>query len=180
VPDCHCPGDTEVSSLLQIRWKRLVIDEGHISGNVAATVNHFVNQLSIERKWVVTGTPTSNILGLSLGRASDEREEDFLDEVDSQNEIDVSLPVSPAANSSSLPVIDGEGSNIRIWGRYDSHNLRKLGTMIGAFLAVPSFHADPKIFGLHVSTPLCNPRGPRPGAIEVLSQVMQMVMVRHR
>ncbi|KAF8844559.1 hypothetical protein BDN67DRAFT_1000237 [Paxillus ammoniavirescens] len=180
VPDCHCPGDVDVSSLLQIRWKRLVIDEGHISGNVAATINHFVSQLSIERKWVVTGTPTSNILGLSLGRASDEREEDFLDEVDSQNGIDVSLPVSPVANPSSSPAIDGEGNNIRIWGRYDNHNLRKLGTMIGAFLAVPSFHADSKIFAHHVSTPLCKPRGPRPGAIEVLSQVMQMVMVRHR
>ncbi|KAF9227568.1 hypothetical protein BS17DRAFT_693859 [Gyrodon lividus] len=181
VPDCHCPGDTKVTPLLQIRWKRLVIDEGHISGNITTIVNHFVRQLSIERKWIVTGTPTSNILGLSLGRANNEKEED-LDEIVSQSESDVllSTAVSPVTNSSGSPTINGDGSNIRIWGRYDSHNLRKLGTMIGDFLAVPQFRADLKNFGFHISTPLCDRRGPRPGAIDVLTQVMQMVMVRHR
>ncbi|KAF9246232.1 P-loop containing nucleoside triphosphate hydrolase protein [Melanogaster broomeanus] len=165
VPDCRCPGDDEVTPLLQIRWKRLVIDEGHTSGNIAATINYFARILTIERKWIVTGTPTSNILGLSLGRADGDQEEGFVDEL---------------ATVSSSTALDSEGSNQRIWGQYDSQNLRKLGTMIGDFLAVPQFHFDPKNFGLHISTPLCDPRGPRPGAIDVLSQVMQMVMVRHR
>ncbi|KIJ69192.1 hypothetical protein HYDPIDRAFT_179066 [Hydnomerulius pinastri MD-312] len=183
VTECRCPGDPKVTPLLQIRWKRLVIDEGHISGNIAATVNHFVRELSIERKWIVTGTPTSNLLGLSLGRANEEQEEDVLEDVDSQSESEVSLPpaVSLAADSSILlPNSDGETNRVRIWGRYDSYNLRKLGTMIGDFLAVPQFHAEPKAFGYHVSAPLCDRRGPRAGAINVLSQVMQMVMVRHR
>lgn len=150
----------------------MVIDEGHNTGNVAATVNHFVQQLSIQHKWIVTGTPTSNILGLQLGRTTNEESEE-LDLVypDSDSDSD-----SPADMSSS----QDEAPYVRVWANYDRHNLRKLGTMIGNFLAVPQFHTDSKNFQHHVSRPLCARRGPQPGAINVLSQVMQMVMVRHR
>lgn len=171
VPDCHCPRVPDVTPLLQVRWKRLVIDEGHTASNVAATINHFVRQLSIQHKWIVTGTPTSNILGLQLGRTTDEHESDH--DVDSVEFIphDSPMPTSPDLE---------DGAQVRIWSNYDSVNLRKLRTMIGDFLAVPRFHSDLKIFTEHVSTQLCNQRGPRPGAISILTQVMQMVMVRHR
>lgn len=146
----------------------MVIDEGHTTSNVAATINYFVRQLSIQHKWIVTGTPTSNILGLQLGRTIDE-EELNLDYPDP----DLPVAMSPSQN---------EGSHRRIWGNYDRDNLRKLATMIGDFLAVPQFRAtgDSDCFKLHVSEPLCDRHGPQPGAINVLSQVMQMVMVRHR
>lgn len=142
---------------------------------MVATINHFVRQLSIQHKWIVTGTPTSNILGLSLGRTTDDHESDhYVDSVESVLDYPQSGP--PTATSPS----QDDGCYVRIWGSYDSLNLRKLGTMIGDFLAVPQFRADPKSFSVHVSTPLCDRRGPRPGAIDVLSQVMQTVMVRHR
>ncbi|KAF8559866.1 hypothetical protein OG21DRAFT_1402064 [Imleria badia] len=166
VPDCRCRGDPEVTPLLQVRWKRLVIDEGHIAGNMAATINYFAQELSIQHKWIVTGTPTSNILGLQLGRTTDEQESD----------LDFPHPNSPVATSPS----QDDGRHVRIWGNYERTNLRKLRTMIGDFLAVSQFHTDSKSFTKHVSTPLCDQRGPRPGAINVLSQVMQMLMVRHR
>lgn len=173
VPLCHCPGDPEVTPLLQVRWKRLVIDEGHTAGNGTATINYFVQELSIQHKWIMTGTPTSNILGLQLGRATDEQDLD----------LDLAYPDS-----------EDEGGPMRIWGNYDRRNLHKLAVMIGKFLAVPQFHTVPRSaavthtdpskrrdpFTFHVSNPLCDQRGPRPGAISVLNQVMQMVMVRHR
>ncbi|KAH0827105.1 hypothetical protein J3R83DRAFT_4791 [Lanmaoa asiatica] len=175
IPDCHCPGDPDVTPLLQVRWKRLVIDEGHIAGNMAATINHFVRQLSIQHKWIVTGTPTSNILGLKLGRTTDDQESDnYVDSVES--DLDYSHSGSPMAT----PPSQDDGYHVRIWSSYDRLNLRKLGAMIGDFLAVPQFRTDPKSFTVHVSTPLCDRRGPQPGAIDILSQVMQMVMVRHR
>ncbi|KAG8217792.1 hypothetical protein J3R82DRAFT_5955 [Butyriboletus roseoflavus] len=175
VPDCHCPDDPDVTPLLRVRWKRLVIDEGHIAGNITATINYFVRQLSIQHKWIVTGTPTSNILGLNLGRTIDEQESDrHVDLVETV--LDYPHFGSPTTTSPS----QDDGHYMRVWGSYDSLNLRKLGTMIGDFLAVPPFHTDPKCFTVHVSTLLCDRRGPRPGAIDVLSQVMQMVMVRHR
>jgi len=157
-----------------------VIDEGHTSGNTAATLNYFVRELSIERKWLVTGTPTSNILGLSLGRKQDD---------DIENDISIdstySLPLVPVATdcstSDTSSISDGSAENIaRVWGAYDYANLRKLGTMISDFLAVPQFHSDLKLFGSHISAPLCDRRGPRVGAVKVLSQVMEMVMIRHR
>lgn len=166
LPDCRCRGDSDVTPLLQVRWKRLVIDEGHITGNMAATINYFSRKLSIQHRWIVTGTPTSNILGLQLGRTTDEQE----------SELELPRPSSLVATSPSQV----DGSHMRIWGDYDRLNLRKLGTMIGDFLAVPQFDTDSESFGFHVSTPLCDQRGPRPGAIDVLSRVMQMVMVRHR
>lgn len=179
VPNCCCPSDPDVSPLFQIRWKRLVIDEGHTSGNTAATLNYFVRQLSIERKWIVTGTPTSNILGLSLGRKQDD---------DIENDITVdctySLPIPATTDCSTSDTSsnsDGGAENMaRVWGTYDYVNLRKLGTMISDFLTVPQFHSDLKLFGNHVSAPLCDRRGPRIGAVKVLSQVMEMVMIRHR
>ncbi|KAH7889500.1 P-loop containing nucleoside triphosphate hydrolase protein [Phlebopus sp. FC_14] len=181
VPNCRCSGDPQVSPFLQIRWKRFVIDEGHVSGNVAASINHFVRELSIERKWIVTGTPTSNILGLSLGRTIEEREDmDIVDYDEPQSARDLSPLLQGSSASDSAQCSECEGSNIRVWGQHDGLNLRKLGTMISDFLTVPQFHTEPRTFRLHVSMPLCDRRGPRPGAITVLSQVMQMVMVRHR
>ncbi|KAL4067811.1 P-loop containing nucleoside triphosphate hydrolase protein [Scleroderma citrinum] len=176
VPDCRCTGDSQVTPLLQIRWKRLIVDEGHISGNVSAIVNHFVRQLSFERKWIVTGTPTSNILGLNLGRESEVHEMDVTISK-SPNPSDTVLSSAPQEHTEA-PVVKETG--LRIWGRYDRDNLRKLGTMVRDFLAVPPFGANHQAFGLHVSSPLCDRRGPRPMAINILSQVMQMVMVRHR
>ncbi|KAG2131300.1 uncharacterized protein EDB93DRAFT_1178490 [Suillus bovinus] len=179
VPDCRCPGDPDLSPLLQIRWKRLVIDEGHTSGNTAAALNNFVRELSIERKWIVTGTPTSNILGLSLGRKQDE---DIENGIGIDNTYSLPIPATTECSSSdSSSISDGDAENtVRVWGTYDYVNLRKLGAMISDFLAVPQFHSDLKLFGSHVSAPLCDRRGPRVGAVKVLSQVMEMVMVRHR
>ncbi|KIK31000.1 hypothetical protein PISMIDRAFT_85861 [Pisolithus microcarpus 441] len=171
VPNCRCPGDAQVTPLLQVRWKRLVVDEGHIAGNVSATINYFVNQLSIERKWIVTGTPTSNMLGLGLGRMKEGQEADLSGSPDSGSNSDCDTPgLTP-------PSMD---SGIRIWGRYDSDNLRKLGTMIADFLAIPQFHTDRKSFGVYVSSPLCGRQGPQPFATNILNQVMRMVMIRHR
>lgn len=49
------------SPLLQIRWLRIVVDEGHQLGEHEAgnDVTRFVHHVAAERRWVLSGTPTT-------------------------------------------------------------------------------------------------------------------------
>ncbi|KAL7522106.1 hypothetical protein ACHAWX_006795 [Stephanocyclus meneghinianus] len=49
------------SVLLQLRWFRIVVDEGHELGENATEndVTKFINDLAAERRWVLSGTPTT-------------------------------------------------------------------------------------------------------------------------
>lgn len=212
VPICLCQ-TVEVSPFLQIRWKRLVIDEGHVSATLSTSLVPFAKLLSVERRWIVTGTPTTNLLGLSLGTKSsetgdtkatesqdieDREKEDFRswevdDEDDETMEVDgtqmgsfasheSTLSLSPAMLTTSLPAAEAHqtSSEKRVWNKYDRGDLNKLGNMITHFVAVPQFYADPKLVTSHVIEPLLDSTGPRPGSIQVLNQVMEMIMIRHR
>ena len=171
----------------------------------------------MERRWIVTGTPTTNLLGLSFGTKSgavgdsrldrikaaeskdigdtekdfrawevDEESDEMMDvdetQMGSSTGRESSLPLSPAFVNSSLPTAEAHQtlSEKRVWNRYDRADLIKLGNMITHFIAVPQFHADPKLVASHVIEPLLDSTGPRPGSIQVLNQVMEMIMIRHR
>ncbi|KAF8809006.1 hypothetical protein BYT27DRAFT_7222578 [Phlegmacium glaucopus] len=214
VPICRCQ-TTEVSPFLQIRWKRLVIDEGHVSATLSTALVPFAKLLSVERRWIVTGTPTTNLLGLSFGTKSNEmsnsqleggesenmedrEKEDFRvwetdEEGDETMEVDEMQMGSSASHEStpslssafpttSLPAVETQqmSSKKRIWNKYDRGDLNKLGNMITHFIAVPQFNADPKLITSHIIEPLLDATGPRPGSIQVLNQVMEMTMIRHR
>jgi len=184
IPQCDCK-PPNVSPLLQIRWKRLVIDEGHVSASPSTILTSFTKHLSIERKWIVTGTPTTNLLGLSLGKRRNEeaqsQAEDDLDEfVLEYDELDGSQNSSETfSRASSSYSLDTEAPP-RIWNKYDREDLNKLGKMVTHFIAVPQFAVDPKLVQTHIVEPLLDHRGPHFGAIQVLTQVMEMIMVRHR
>jgi SNF2 family DNA or RNA helicase len=50
------------SPLLQIRWLRLIVDEGHELGSdesADTALTHFLNEIAAERRWVLSGTPTT-------------------------------------------------------------------------------------------------------------------------
>lgn len=174
------------SPLLQIRWKRLVIDEGHVSATQTNLLVPFAKQLSVERRWIITGTPTTNLLGLGLGSkvteciASSKKVQDNLsasDEGLADSEETSSFPsqaTTPAGSPApSTPVK-------RIWNKYDRDDLNKLGSMITHFIAIPQFSADSSLISTHVTEALLDPSGPRRGGIQILNQVMQLTMIRHR
>lgn len=176
IPDCHCNGPPDVSPLLQIRWKRLVVDEGHVAAATSTNLTELAKVLNVERRWLVTGTPTTNLLGLSFGRNTE------------QSEAIEELPLPPSSpfsdSSPSIPpsnIDDTENHTevARRWTKADREDLNKLAVMMTHFLKVPHFAANPKVLH-HVITPLLDPEGPRPGGIQVLVQVMNMVMIRHQ
>ncbi|KAG6864745.1 hypothetical protein C0991_007420 [Blastosporella zonata] len=192
IPDCKCkiPG---ISPLLQIRWKRLVIDEGHVSASLSTVLTPFTKMLSVERRWIVTGTPTRNLLGLSLGerknrqahRQVEESEGSYnmdFDNDNSDSDFHVSdvVPSAPSSRPQTPSLTKIGHRPPRVWTKHDREDLGKLGKMISHFIAVPQFTASPKLVTTHVIEPLLDPQGPRPGAIQVLNQVMEMIMIRHR
>ncbi|KIL67165.1 hypothetical protein M378DRAFT_191789 [Amanita muscaria Koide BX008] len=187
VPDCRCRSPN-VSPFFQVRWKRLVIDEGHVSSSRFSTLIQLVRLLSVERRWIVTGTPTTNLLGLSFGNKAGAEDDEPTNQ--EYGDYDYLTSLQGTLTGQSTPGISTRSgsevqtpprnSSVRIWNKYDRGDLYKLGNMITHFVAVPQFCADVKLMYNQVTAPLLDPRGPRPGSIQVLIQVMRMVMVRHR
>jgi hypothetical protein len=68
----------------------------------------------------------------------------------------------------------------QVWTKEDRGDLAKLGKMISSFLNVSRFAVEEKLFELHVINSLMDDAGPKPGSIQVLTQVMESVMIRHR
>eukprot|EP00978_Attheya_sp_CCMP212_P003897 scaffold8315_cov50-Attheya_sp.AAC.1 len=52
-------GTGDPSPLLQMRWLRIVVDEGHELGTheAGSNVTRFINQVAAERRWAMSGTP---------------------------------------------------------------------------------------------------------------------------
>ena len=55
--------DTIQKSLQHVRWLRLIVDEGHELGQATSKMGlaavHYINELAAERRWVMSGTPTT-------------------------------------------------------------------------------------------------------------------------
>lgn len=63
--------DLDASPLMQVYWKRVIIDEGNILAGDSLVVR-LCSRLRVERRWIVTGTPTQALVGASLRAAGDD------------------------------------------------------------------------------------------------------------
>ncbi|KAH8099601.1 SNF2 family N-terminal domain-containing protein [Cristinia sonorae] len=186
VPLCVCDWKSAVSPFLSIRWKRIVVDEGHKAHNRTSNLTTFARRLSVERRWIVTGTPTTHLMGLQFGQNGEKDNSELSQLVDASTDLDL--------KPSNLTVIPGEEQHCevlkgRIWSHDgDREDLNKLYRMIGHFLMIKPFAVttesveNSRIFSTHVMDALIpGPRMlPRPGSIRMLQQIMEMVMIRHR
>ncbi|KAI0086370.1 SNF2 family N-terminal domain-containing protein [Irpex rosettiformis] len=212
VPRCTCGNVPTTSPLLQVRWKRLVIDEGHIASVKTLETNLMllVKCISVQYKWIVTGTPTTNLMGLRFGEgsASSETTQSILKALQQKmlsgeksggsrvldvNGLDSSNGKQEDSTSTSsigavvdnfelqYPDEDSQAHNeTRRWTEQDRKDLVRLGNMLGNFLEVPQFAAKSSLFNSHVIAPLMSKSGPLPGSVRVLRQIMESVMIRHR
>ncbi|KAK1821853.1 hypothetical protein LTR12_003729 [Friedmanniomyces endolithicus] len=73
--DCHCVNSYDLydSPLIHLHFKRLVIDEGHFFANFNSTAVAVANKLvKADHRWVVSGTPAKNLLGVEVDTSVDE------------------------------------------------------------------------------------------------------------
>ncbi|KAF9204769.1 hypothetical protein BGZ49_004900 [Haplosporangium sp. Z 27] len=61
---CRCPVQRTISPLMQVRWKRVIVDEGHSLGVKLSDHTLLAEKLHADRRWICTGTPTFNLANL--------------------------------------------------------------------------------------------------------------------
>ncbi|WFD42948.1 hypothetical protein MPSI1_001599 [Malassezia psittaci] len=67
--DCQgMRSNLDTSPIMQVYWKRVMIDEGNILAGDSLIVR-LCSHLRVERRWIVTGTPTEALVGSSLRAA---------------------------------------------------------------------------------------------------------------
>jgi hypothetical protein len=69
IPDCNCFGSGIVyeSPLLKLHWLRIIIDEGHNFSSASSNAVLVAKQIQAERRWVVSGTPAKDLVGVEVG-----------------------------------------------------------------------------------------------------------------
>lgn len=62
------------SPLTKLHWLRIIVDEGHNVAGQGQRTNmlHLLDQLRVERRWIVSGTPSSGLYGVEVSLASRE------------------------------------------------------------------------------------------------------------
>lgn len=72
--DCHCTSSAEYQSPLKdLHFLRIIMDEGHEFSSGKKTQTYWaLSKIHVERKWIVSGTPTSGLMGVEVGTAAHE------------------------------------------------------------------------------------------------------------
>ncbi|KAF2689065.1 hypothetical protein K458DRAFT_413377 [Lentithecium fluviatile CBS 122367] len=76
IPDCSCKGNVYESPLKKIHWLRIIIDEGHSFSSSVSNAVLVAKQLQAERRWVVSGTPAKNLVGVEVDLSTMDEEID--------------------------------------------------------------------------------------------------------
>lgn len=135
--------------LLQVYWKRLIIDEGHSVNSKRSRTSLLCKSMLAERKWAVTGTPTSGLTNI------------YVDEEEESLKLD------------SLPRL----SKYVIKNTFDERSdLAKLGNIVSNFLKIEPFHSQQKSWSNLIVKPLISRSY---NAERALYTLLNNLMVRH-
>ncbi|OAK98444.1 hypothetical protein IQ06DRAFT_226930 [Phaeosphaeriaceae sp. SRC1lsM3a] len=66
VCDCGHNRTEYESPLRKLHWLRMIIDEGHNFSSSMSNAVLLAKQIQVERRWVVSGTPAKNLVGVEL------------------------------------------------------------------------------------------------------------------
>ncbi|OQD99298.1 hypothetical protein PENSOL_c007G07466 [Penicillium solitum] len=118
--------------ILDLHWLRVIVDEGHnLAGRTTEMVD-FLRKLKFERRWMISGTPLSEMYGVELSIASQEVGTD-----DTES--------SPDDYAGSIPQTRRKGGN-------EDPDLRKLGDMVHNFFKLMPWANNPKEWACYTKT----------------------------
>lgn len=169
----------------------MTADEGHIAQSRTTSTVDFASRLSIERKWIVTGSeyfdysthvtdlsaPTRHLLGLdadstqSLNIPSAQRQS-----VDSQPTVGVIVP-SPNSKKRKRRTADAVSSSLasQRWSVEELEDLTRLGNLF-CFLGTEPFATSRLKFSADVMKPL---RTNQFGSVQRMQSLMRSLLIRH-
>lgn len=110
-------------TLRDLYWKRLIIDEGHSMSSKSSNLSILCNSIYAERRWAVTGTPTSGLTNLYMDEEEQIKEQ--------------SVEQSPSKKKRKYVV--KSKFNVR-------DDLVKLGNLVSSYFKVEPFHSQPKLW----------------------------------
>jgi hypothetical protein len=156
MPQCWKTGNcTCRSPLTQIRWKRLIIDEGHILGKGNSRLVSLAGRLYVDRRWCVTGTVSDKLMGMDLG-------------------MERPLSADPTNTEEGI-LTPPEDSDEGVSRKSEQLDLRRFGLILIDFLHAPPFY-NAEIWNRYVVKPYTeNLRG----SMTSLRSMMSL-MIRHR
>lgn len=142
----------DVHALMQVYWKRLIIDEGHTMNSKSSNLSTLCSNLQAERRWAVTGTPTNGLTTLHM------------DEEDQSNQVALLSP------KKKRKYVVKSKFNVK-------DDLLKLGVLVGNYFKIEPFHTQPKLWNLTIIRSLNNEN--RLTAELSLQKLLNTLMVRH-
>ncbi|GJJ12357.1 hypothetical protein Clacol_006598 [Clathrus columnatus] len=170
------PPAPRLASDYDVRWKRLVVDEGHKTGSRSNYAER-CQRLNAQHRWIVSGTPTPNLMGLGLGKSEPNEiieDEDVVNPntspIDSCDEDNHKLTLHYPSDTTDVS---------RCWTKEERSDLKIFGEMLSRFFAFAPY-LDFEEFSKKVVDPLTQESGPRFGSISVLRNIMTLIMFRHR
>lgn len=153
--------DKELSAVLkQIFWKRIIVDEGHSMTSKASNLSAKCSSLHAERRWAVSGTPTSGLTSLHV-------DEDF----ESVGKLDsVEALKSVETNTRRNSFVVKSNFNVR-------EDLVKLGTFVSLFFKIEPFFTQSKAWNSLVLKGLTSSSAYATEAS--LHRILNSLMVKH-
>ena len=161
--DCHCSSPEHESPLMEIHFLRIIMDEGHefSSSGPKNSTYWALQKLHVDRKWIVSGTPASGLLGVEVGTATLETSHSMADE-------------HRLTNSDLLEARRNESALVQ-----DRKDLEKLGIIVAGFLQIKpwanSKEHDPASWSKYIM-----PYSDGRRKVRSLKTLLDSLVVRHR
>ncbi|KAI9820699.1 MAG: hypothetical protein M1827_005068 [Pycnora praestabilis] len=174
--DCQCfrPDQVYNSSLRQLHWLRIIVDEGHSFASSGTKAIAVVDKVAVDRRWIVSGTPSKGLMGVEVELAVNEHSFQEGIDVSEQDE-------SQKIESRKFALESRKAQDAWIQERAD---VEKLGHIAIAYLKMRPWantgHEDPApswTKHIYMST---SQKGSFGGYSRCLRSTLESMVVKHR